>query len=198
MMTGSICRMLLATPLATGLGLLACAGSNDATAGPDTCLATLPQTQTAPPAGSTFLAFAQDFHGYHDWPRYDTTEDADLVGIHDGSQVTEYINRLPPSGSTEFPIGTLVVKEATGGTIPHEIFGMAKRGGGFNTVATGWEWFELENLDCADDRVKLLWRGVGPPVGEMYGGDPNAGCNGCHADCGNDAVCAKALQLSKL
>jgi hypothetical protein len=192
-------RLVLSVgPLAASLAIFSCAGSPDSAQGSDSCLAALPQRQTEPPAGSTYLAFAQDFQGYHSWPSYDTTKDADLVGIHDGSVVTEYINRLPPSGSTEFPLGTLVVKEATGGTIPHEIFAMAKRGGSFNAVATGWEWFELENLACADDRVKLLWRGVGPPIGEVYGGDPNAGCNGCHADCGNDAVCAKALQLSKL
>jgi hypothetical protein len=186
----------LAGQLAIGLAALSCAGSStDPAQGSDSCLATLPATESAAPAGSTYLAFAQSFRGYHDWPSYDVTEDADLVGIHDGSVVTEYINRLPPSGSLEFPIGTLVVKEATGGTIEHEIFAMAKRGGGFNTTATGWEWFELENLDCADDRVKLIWRGVGPPIGETYGGDPNGGCNSCHAECGNDAVCAKALQL---
>jgi hypothetical protein len=186
----------LAGPLALGLAALSCAGSSEnAAQGSDSCLSTLPAAENAPPAGSAYLAFAQSFHGYHGWPSYDVTEDAELVGIHDGSVVTEYINRLPPSGSLEFPIGTLVVKEATGGTIEHEIFAMAKRGGGFNATATGWEWFELENLDCADDRVKLIWRGVGPPIGEMYGGDPNGGCNSCHAECGNDAVCAKALQL---
>jgi hypothetical protein len=187
----------LAGPLAAGVMALSCSGSGDDPAqAADSCLGTVPETQSAPPTGSTYLAFAQNFFGYHSWPSYDVSEDADLVGIHDGSVVTEYINRLPASDSTEFPVGTLVVKEATGGTIPHEIFAMAKRGGGFNSVATGWEWFELENLDCPDDRVKLIWRGVGPPVGEMYGGDPNAGCNSCHAECGNDAVCAKALSLA--
>jgi hypothetical protein len=185
----------LAVSAATSIAL-GCGGGASAGTGTDSCVGTLPATPGPPPSGSTYLAFAQDFHGYHSWSSYDVTADADLVGIHDGSQVTEYINRPPPSGSGEFPLGTLVVKEATGGTIPHEIFAMAKRGGGFNSAATGWEWFELENLDCMDDRVKILWRGVGPPLGEMYGGDPNAGCNACHADCGNDAVCAKALHLS--
>jgi hypothetical protein len=175
----------------------ACAGSDEPAGNSKECSASLPTTSAADAAtpASVFLAFAQDFRGYHSWPRFDTSEDAELVGIHDGSVVTEYIRRTPPSGSTEFPIGTLIVKEATGGTIPHEIFGMAKRGGGFNAGTPGWEWFELENLDCADDRVKLIWRGVGPPLGESYGGDPNAGCNVCHNDCGNDGVCAKALSL---
>lgn len=179
--------------------LLGCGSTADPESGGAECSTNLPAASGAdaaqPPA--VFLAFAQDFHGYHSWPRFDTSEDADLVGIHDGSVVTEYIRRPPPSGSSEFPIGTLIVKEATGGTIPHEIFAMAKRGGGFNRDAPGWEWFELENLECPDDRVKLIWRGVGPPLGENYGGDPNAGCNSCHTDCGNDGVCAKALALGR-
>jgi hypothetical protein len=148
-------------------------------------------------ADADFLAFDEDFRGYHSWHGYDVTGDADLVGIHDGSTVTEYLRELPPSGSTEFPKGSIIVKEATGGTIPHEIFAMVKRGNDWNTSGVvGWEWFELENLDDGKDGVKRIWRGVGPPAGEMYGGDPNAGCNPCHAACGNDGVCAKPLNLS--
>jgi hypothetical protein len=178
--------------------LLACGGSGDGDGSAEcgTTLAASSLADDAPPP-SVFLAFAQDFRGYHSWPSFNTSEGADLVGIHDGSLVTEYIRRPPPSGSSEFPVGTLIVKEATGGTIPHEIFGMAKRGGGFNSSAPGWEWFELQNLECPDDRVKLLWRGVGPPLGETYGGDPHAGCNTCHTDCGNDGVCAKELSLER-
>ncbi len=142
-----------------------------------------------------FVAFAADFRGFHSWPAYDVTEDADLVGIHDGSTVMEYINALPPAGATSFPVGTVIVKEATGGTQAHEMFAMVKRGGGYNSGAPGWEWFELENTGTDD--VIIVWRGVGPPSGETYGGDPNGGCNKCHVDCGNDAVCAKALDLTK-
>lgn len=147
-------------------------------------------------SGDTFLAVADDFTGYHSWQSFDVTDGAALVGIHDGSTVTEYLNAPPPSGSKEFPVGTIIVKEATGGTIPHEIFAMVKRGGGFNSGAPGWEWFELENVTGTDDRAKVLWRGFGPPNGETYGGDPNAGCNTCHTACGNDAVCAKPLALT--
>lgn len=167
------------------VGLVSCSGapgSADATAG-------------ASGSSDVFLAFADNFRGYHAWPSYDVTDGAALVGIHDGSTVMEYINEPPASGSSEFAIGTMIVKEATGGTIPHELFAMAKRGGGYNRGAPGWEWFELENLDDGQDSVKQIWRGVGPPIGEMYGGDPDAGCNQCHTDCGNDAVCAKPLSL---
>jgi len=75
---------------------------------------------------------------------------------------TEYIKRPPASGSSEFPVGTLIVKEATGGTIPHEIFAMAKRGGGFNRDAPGWEWFELQ-----DQPVVIVWRGGRETLIEM-------------------------------
>jgi hypothetical protein len=89
---------------------------------------------------------------------------------------TVYINRKPPAGATEFPVGTIIVKvtDADG-----KIFARAKRGGNFNPKgAVGWEWFEL--LETAQHDVALKWRGVGPPLGETYGGDPNAGCNLCH------------------
>jgi len=169
-----------------------CAGSAD----PAACEVTDQQETEAPP--EPFLAFAENFRGYHGWTHFDVTDDADLVGIHDGSTVLEYINRLPLSGSQEFPVGTMVVKEATGGTLEHELFAMAKRGGGYNPDAPGWEWFELQNLDDGCDGVRVIWRGVGPPAGETYGGDPDAGCNRCHTDCENDAVCAKPLNLSLL
>ncbi len=147
----------------------------------------------APPP-PVFLAFAADFCGFHSWKSFDVTSGAALVGIHDGSAVTEYVNELPPHGSTAFPVGTIIVKEATGGTQKHELFAMVKRGGGFNPGAPGWEWFDLKN--DGHDGVTILWHGFGPPVGETYGGDATAGCNTCHTACGNDAVCAKQLSLS--
>ncbi|HEV8551738.1 MAG TPA: hypothetical protein VGQ57_21970 [Polyangiaceae bacterium] len=142
-----------------------------------------------------FLAFAKDFTGYHSWQGLDVTGGADLAGIHDGSTVIEYLNHEPPSGRSDFPKKTIIVKEATGGTIPHEIFAMVKRGAGFNSGLPGWEWFELENIDDGSDRVNIVWHGFGPPNGEAYGGDSTNGCNTCHLACGNDGVCAKELAL---
>ncbi|HTQ07816.1 MAG TPA: hypothetical protein VMI54_28375 [Polyangiaceae bacterium] len=143
-----------------------------------------------------FIAYLKDFDGFHDWTNYDVTGDADLAGIHDGSTVIEYINRLPPSGLTEFPKGTIIVKEATGGTIPHELFAMVKRGAGFNPALPGWEWYELQNLDDGSGGVSIVWSGFGPPSGDTYGGDAGAGCNTCHLACGNDGVCATPLNLA--
>ena len=144
----------------------------------------------------TFLAFSKDFRGYHSWQSYDVTDDADLAGIHDGSTVIEYINELPPSGLTEFPVGSIIVKEATGGTLSHELFAMVKRGGNFNAGLPGWEWFDLLNVDDGADSVKIVWHGFGPPDGESYGGDASSGCNTCHLACNNDGVCATPLKLS--
>jgi hypothetical protein len=160
----------------------ACAGSSDST-----------------PAGGTpsvFVAFGENFRGYHSWKSYDVTGDAGLAGIHDGSTVTEYLNEVPGSGLTAFPVGTIIVKEATGGTVGHEIFAMVKRGGGFNSGAPGWEWFDIQNLNDGQDGAKILWRGYSAPTNSTYGGDVNGSCNTCHDKCGNDAVCAKPLALS--
>lgn len=142
-----------------------------------------------------FVAFAGDFAGFHDWQHYDVTDDAALAGIHDGSTVNEYINAPPPHGAATFPVGTIIVKEATGGTLAHELFAAVKRGGGFNSGAPGWEWFDLATLDDGSGGVRIVWRGVAPPAGETYGGDPAGGCNSCHVKCGNDAICAKPLAL---
>ncbi len=155
-------------------------------------------TPTANPGSGEpqFVALASDFKGYHSWKSFDVTTDAPQAGIHDGSTVTEYVKALPPSGSTSFPVGTIIVKEATGGTIPHELFAMVKRGGGFNAGAPGWEWFDLQNLNDGADDVGIVWHGLAPPPGDTYSGSASAGCNTCHAACGNDAVCAKAMQLA--
>jgi hypothetical protein len=159
------------------------------------CGASTKQSDDERLASGLFVAIASDFRGYHSWDSFDVTDKADLAGIHDGSTVTEYINKLPPSGSDAFPLGTIIVKEATGGTNDHEIFSMVKRGGNLNKVASGWEWFDLLPVDDGRDSVTIKWHGVGPPSGETYGGDADSGCNACHRDCGNDGVCANALNL---
>ena len=102
---------------------------------------------------------------------------------------THYINMVPPSGSTEFPVGTIIV-EAMEGASAHTVAAV-KRGGGYNG-GRNWEWFEVK-----ENPVAIVWRGLGPPNGESYGGDPN-GCNTCHSACGgdNDLRCSPYLQLS--
>jgi hypothetical protein len=141
-----------------------------------------------------FLAFTTTFEPFRSWtsfhsdgPADDGTFTPDVLGPR-----TQYINKLPPSGSSEFPVGTVIVEARENGT--QKIFGAVKRGGGFNlTGAVNWEWFELE-----DNPVRIMWRGLGPPGGETYGGDPNGGCNSCHVKCGanNDFICSPQLSLA--
>jgi hypothetical protein len=178
---------------------------------------------SSPPDAQYFVAFAPDFYGFHDWPsaiavpaptlptpqsgagdgglRDGGSGDGGLAdagadgGIHSGP-LTVYWNRAPVAGSTSFPVGTIIVKEGDSGDLTtRQIFAMVKRGGDFNpTGAVGWEWFELKNID--EDSDAIVWRGVGPPAGERYGGDP-ATCNDCHAQAAsNDCVWSSALQLA--
>jgi hypothetical protein len=111
--------------------------------------------------------------------------------------VTEYLNQVPDPDATEFPLSTIIVKEALASDDSSTVFARVKRGGGYNTGAPGWEWFELQSLDDERDGAIIVWRGVGPPAGEAYGGDPN-GCNVCHSACAdNDGVCSPPLVLGK-
>ncbi len=172
-------------------------------------------------AGTIFVAFAPDFTGFRLWPsalavpspalppppgdgvaRGDAGSDAGAAadaavdsGIHTGT-LTVYWKQAPPSGSTSFPEGTLIVKETDGGDVTtRQVFAMAKRGGDFNpSGAVDWEWFELQNID--DTYVRIIWRGDGPPANEVYGGNP-ATCNVCHDIArANDYVWSSALDLS--
>lgn len=125
----------------------------------------------APPTNST-IAFASDFEGYEAWES--TVLPAQDGGSeHSADARTVFINRRPPAGSAEFPVGTLIVKE-----LPFHTFAMGKRGGSYNTNgARGWEWFELTRSTIGT--VAIKWRGLGPPVGEEYG-KSGATCNDCH------------------
>jgi hypothetical protein len=137
-----------------------------------------------------FLAFPADFRGFRAWPSSVLDGDAPAGGVHLTGPRTTYLNAAPPQGATAYPRGTLVVKTLADGTV----FAMAKRGEGYNpSGAVGWEFFELQELA---DAVSIVWRGVGPPVGEKYGGDPEAGCNGCHAVArANDSLLSPSLRL---
>jgi hypothetical protein len=145
-----------------------------------------------------FIAFPSTFQPFRTWtsfhsdgPPDDGTYPADVLGPR-----TQYINTPPPHGSTEFPIGTVIVEARESGTM--KIFSGVKRGGDYNvTGAKNWEWFELQEASGPGSAVTIVWRGLGPPAGDMYGGDPNGGCNSCHAMCGanNDFVCSAQLQL---
>ncbi len=160
--------------LALGLALAAC--------GP---------AEPPPPTGDVFLAFPKDFNGYIHWESHALSSLPDQGAVHTTGDRTVYLNRRPEHGSTAFPVGTIVVKVLPG---MNKVFGMVKRGGGYNPGgAEGWEWFELQHLNAED--VTIVWRGVGPPSGEGYGGDPT-GCNTCHKNAQfNDYVQTSTLRL---
>lgn len=142
-------------------------------------------------SGDTFLAFNTSFAPFRTWPMFhsdgpvdDGTLPAGVAGPRD-----QYLNEIPPPGSTEFPIGSIIVEVRTD---TGKIFASVKRGGDFNAAgAKNWEYFELQ-----EGPVKYIWRGLGPPLGDTYGGDPD-GCNMCHIKCAaNDYICSPKLQLS--
>jgi hypothetical protein len=152
---------------------------------------------TDPPLGDgdTFFPVASSFKGFRTWESFVIPPGADLT-IHTAGARTTYMNRVPDSGRATFPVGTIIVKESEVGAIPdRQVFARVKRGGGYNAEgANGWEWIELKNVN--EQESTIIWRGVGPPVGEKYGGDPNGGCNGCHgAATSNDFVLSEPLQL---
>jgi cytochrome P460 len=152
-------------------------------------------TPDADPVGDTFLAVDSSFNGFRTWEAF-AMPPGENGTIHTAGVRTTYLNHAPKTGSTEFPVGTIIVKESEDGPIAdRQVFARVKRGGGYNAGgAAGWEWFELKNED--PQRSTRIWRGVGPPVGEKYGGDPNGGCNGCHgAAKDNDYVLSGPLQL---
>ena len=197
----------LSSPVGRGLALLVaalatsgCTGGGSADGGdePANCPAVFFPDGGSDPAyanGRAFVAFACNFDGYKGWPSFFLDGGFNGGSVHASGPRTEYINRTPPHGSGTFPVGTIIVKELQADGL---IFAMVKRGGGYNeSGASGWEWFELNPDGGAGvgHDVNLTWRGVGPPAGETYGGDPTT-CNACHRGAGNDSVPSPALQLS--
>jgi hypothetical protein len=149
--------------------------------------------QSDPPPNATYLAFASSFADFRSWTARHSDGPADKSFPPDvlGPR-TQYINRAPAKGSTSFPVGTIIVESRESGA--KNIFAMVKRGGGFNeSGARDWEWFELVESGSA---VTIKWRGFGPPLGEVYGGDASGGCNACHTRfASNDYVASAQLQL---
>ena len=150
---------------------------------------------------SEFVAFQSDFADYSSWPSWQVADDP--VGTtHLTGPRWVFIDPEPPAGATEFPLGTVIVKEARNGNPEDwDIFGMVKRGAGYNAQgAHGWEWFELS---LAAGEPAILWRGELPPSEAGYecvladGSIAESGdCNGCHAGSWmNDYVQDAALQL---
>jgi len=153
----------------------------------------------APPAPQTFVALASDFQPYATWTNFYVGDVPDPNGVDLTGPRTVYINELPPHGATEFPVGTIIVKVVEPDATPQdwEMFGLVKRGGGYDEEgAPNWEWFGL-GIDTAG-HVVIEWRGTGPPPDASYGSLGAAlGCVFCHANArANDYVQTPQLQLS--
>lgn len=145
----------------------------------------------------TFLAFETSFRGFHEWEAFPAANgDGIADSPHLAGRRTAYLNQRPPSGSTSFPVGTIIVKEVLNDDpAQNDIVARVKRGGTYNARgATGWEWFELRN--AAGGGAGILWRGVGPPTGESYLGNVEGGCNACHGGGDDVSILLPALQLS--
>jgi len=139
-----------------------------------------------------FIALERNFQGYQHWAGVELANRPEPGGTHVAGETHEYINHAPAAGAKAFPVGTILVKTVESQK-KSDIFAMVKRGNGFNASgASGWEWLGLRAR--ADGSVAIVWRGVNPPDGESYGGDPRGGCNGCHgAAAKNDYVHAYSL-----
>lgn len=142
---------------------------------------------------TTFVALERDFQGFREWPGGAFEELPARGQTHYAGDQRYFIRGRPRIGA-EFPIGTVIVKQARLEARPEgQLFAMVKRGGEYNRAgAQGWEWFEL--AERPDGSVAIKWRGVGAPDGEQYGGDPHGSCNSCHQEAkANDFVRSPAL-----
>jgi hypothetical protein len=181
-----------------GVGCLAataCSSSGSNTPGGD--------ADGGSPAPAVSIAQPQDFDGFCNWPHAPAVAAGDAGdGVHGLGPLIVYWNKPPPHGSTQFPVGTMILKESQDpDPSKRVIFAMEKResrGAGWNTGgADGWEWFSLQDLGNCVVGSPPLWRGTIPPVGEAYTGTPGGDCNGCHVEAmDNDYVWDTALQLS--
>lgn len=138
--------------------------------------------------GGSFIAFPRDFEGFKSWTMFDLGDDQ-TDGLPVVGRRRAYLNKVPPHGSTSFPVGTVIIKTiGEEEPMPGQTFAMAKRGEPFNMLgALGWEWFEL--VEAANAAPVIKWRGITPPAGETYAGIMGGACNTCHAlDNVNDFV----------
>lgn len=145
--------------------------------------------------GDSFVAFERHFQGFREWDSGSFEELPARGQTHFAGQQRYFIS-APARAGREFPVGTVIVKQAELQARPEgQLFAMVKRGGRYNAAgALGWEWFELAERD--DQSVAIKWRGVGAPSGESYGSDPHGSCNSCHVDAkANDFVKSPALAL---
>lgn len=156
------------------------------------------------PKPKPFIALERNFQDYTSWHELEIEAMEQHGTTHAAGEARIWVNAEPPSGATEFPIGTTIVKRAAPDSEGRlRTFAMVKRGGGYNEKGSpGWEWFELKQRE--DDSTAILWRGPDVRSGDSYRpgpeghqDDPLGGCNGCHQMARkNDFVLNEALRLT--
>jgi hypothetical protein len=151
-------------------------------------------------AAAECIVNSPGFEAFRTWETFPMPDSPAQGTVHIAGPKTDFLNKRPPSGSTEFPLCTIIVKEIEVDGVPfqdRQVFALVKRGGSYDqSPAPGWEWFELLN-NPDGSFAQISWRGFGPPAGnDMYGGDPMA-CITCHSNAkNNDYVQSPPLQLS--
>lgn len=137
---------------------------------------------------TSFIALDRDFADFEAWEVVHL-EGATIDAAHPAGARSVYLNARPPPGRSTWPVGTVLVKVSAERTLA-----MAKRGATYNVHgAVGWEWFELTRDAAGTPRI--VWRGLGAPVGESYE-DSDQTCNACHgAHVVNDSVLTAGFQL---
>lgn len=156
------------------------------------------------PTPGEFIAIERDFAGFDQWTVFDRGSQPVGLTHPDGSSFV-YVSALPPSGATEFPVGTMIVRITTGlDPATWEAHAMVKRGGDYNADgARGWEFFDLQ-LGSLEPPVAptIRWRGVSPAMGDGYvipDGGAFLSCNHCHGSAvDNDSVLGPELDLRSL
>jgi hypothetical protein len=155
-------------------------------------------------AGVTFIALERDFTGYQSWlsmslPHQELADITEPMGPRFG-----FLNRRPPAGASEYPVGTIIVKEIRDQADPltWPRFAMAKRALDYNSGgAVGWEFFLLR-ID-ANGAPYITSRGLAPNVDGFDGGGDSytpggaaGGCNICHGEqafAGHDHIISQPL-----
>jgi hypothetical protein len=147
------------------------------------------------PVGPTFIAQQSDFADFQSWPRY-SFGDTTVAGLPTGPRFG-YLKQKAPPGATAYPVGSMIVKSVEVDATPQdwELFGMVKRGGGYNSAgALDWEYFTLR-LSIGGVPV-IFSRGFNPidldsvdgGAGHGYGDTSGTGitCNRCHGAAGTE------------
>jgi hypothetical protein len=190
--------MSASTPGFIAIGLAASLG----------CVGCGAQSGASGDAGSSevFVAQVVDFVGFCHWSHAPATPAGDAGasdGVHaDAGPLTVYWNRPPPHAASQFPVGTIILKESQqANPAERTAFAMVKRsarGTAYNASgANGWEWWSVQDMgDCTIGNMPL-WRGPVAQGTDSYVSSPAGDCNGCHGRAvGNDYVWDSALQLS--